>query len=160
WTDGRCPLNRLRSALATFGGRYVVFYEHFPPWDGQHFSAIKFPRPAFQWPGASHTQAGEYVLYQFPTLNAASYSPAHVAMGTSADEFRTATGNQDFDSTPQAILSGPVDKPLVPARDIRLAVVRGGLHVSASSEGSSLIVLPQQFSHCLSAVDPRVRLLR
>jgi hypothetical protein len=36
----------------------------------------------------------------------------------------------------------------------------GGLHVSGHSDGISLIVLPQQFSHCLRALDKRVRLLR
>jgi hypothetical protein len=37
---------------------------------------------------------------------------------------------------------------------------RGGLHVSAQSDGTSLVLLPQQFSHCLRPHDYRVRLLR
>jgi hypothetical protein len=48
----------------------------------------------------------------------------------------------------------------VPARDMRLTVIRGGLHVSGKSDGTSLVVLPQQFSHCLRARDTRVRLVR
>ena len=36
----------------------------------------------------------------------------------------------------------------------------GGLHVSGHSEGTSLVVLPQQFSNCLRARDQRVRLVR
>src|SRR5262249_13563406 len=50
--------------------------------------------------------------------------------------------------------------PLVPAHDMRLTLIRGGLNVSGSSEGTSLVVLPQQFSHCLRARDTRVRLVR
>jgi hypothetical protein len=41
-----------------------------------------------------------------------------------------------------------------------LSVVRGGLHVSGRSDGTSLVVLPQQFSNCLRADDARVRLVR
>src|SRR5262249_33671541 len=43
---------------------------------------------------------------------------------------------------------------------MRLSLIRGGLHVSGASEGTSLVVLPQQFSHCLRARDTRVRLVR
>ena len=50
--------------------------------------------------------------------------------------------------------------PLVPARDMQLSIVRGGLHVSGKSDGTSLVVLPQQFSHCLRARDPGVRFVR
>ena len=50
---------------------------------------------------------------------------------------------------------------LVPARDTRLTVNRGGgFHVSAQSDGTSLIILPQQFSHCLKASDSNVRIVR
>src|SRR5262249_25911792 len=51
-------------------------------------------------------------------------------------------------------------EPLVPAKDMRLSLIRGGLHVSGSSDGTSLVVLPQQFSNCLRARDSRIRLVR
>jgi hypothetical protein len=41
-----------------------------------------------------------------------------------------------------------------------MSIVRGGLHVSAQSYGTSLLVLPQQFSHCLRAHDDRALLVR
>ena len=41
-----------------------------------------------------------------------------------------------------------------------MSPIRGGLHVSGHSEGTSLVVLPQQFSNCLRARDQRVRLVR
>ena len=50
--------------------------------------------------------------------------------------------------------------PQLYAVNQRLSMIRGGLHVSAKSDGTSLIVLPYQFSNCLRAVDPRVRLVR
>jgi hypothetical protein len=50
--------------------------------------------------------------------------------------------------------------PLVPAHEMRLTVIRGGLHVAGRSDGTSLVVLPQQFSHCLKPRDSSVRLIR
>jgi hypothetical protein len=41
-----------------------------------------------------------------------------------------------------------------------MSIVRGGLHISAQSDGNLLLLLPQQFSHCLRAHDDRVRLVR
>ena len=58
------------------------------------------------------------------------------------------------------MLSTALDGPLVPAHNMRLSLIRGGLHVSGSSDGTSLVVLPQQFSHCLRARDTGVRLVR
>ena len=57
-------------------------------------------------------------------------------------------------------ISAPVDTPLVPAGDMRLSIIRGGLHVTGRSDGTSLVVLPQQFSHCLRARDGRARFVR
>ena len=58
------------------------------------------------------------------------------------------------------VLSTPVGGPLVAARNMRLSLIRGGLHVSGTSDGTSLVVLPQQFSNCLRARDSRVRIVR
>jgi len=66
----------------------------------------------------------------------------------------------DFDFTRQAVLSMALDVRLVPARNMQMLLILGGLHVSGSSDGTSLVVLPQQFSHCLRARDGRVRLVR
>ena len=66
----------------------------------------------------------------------------------------------DFDFTRRAVLSAPLGEPLVAARDMRLSRRRGGLHLSGHSDGTSLVVLPQQFSNCLRARDTRVRLVR
>jgi hypothetical protein len=43
---------------------------------------------------------------------------------------------------------------------VKLSVMRGGLHLSGHSDGTSLVVLPQQFSNCLRAYDERARLMR
>jgi hypothetical protein len=43
---------------------------------------------------------------------------------------------------------------------MQMSPIRGGLHVFGHSDGTSLVVLPQQFSHCLRARDGSVRLVR
>jgi len=78
----------------------------------------------------------------------------------SGAEIAAMMAEPNFDFTRQVVLSAQVRQPLVPARDMRLSLIRGGLHVSGHSDGSSLVVLPQQFSHCLRARDERVRLVR
>jgi hypothetical protein len=58
------------------------------------------------------------------------------------------------------VLSSTIEERLVAARHLRLSVIRNGLHLSGHSDAASLVVLPQQFSHCLRAKDDRVRLVR
>lgn len=64
----------------------------------------------------------------------------------------------DFDFGRQVVLSEPISGPLVPARDMLLTI--NGFHVSGKSDGTSLVVLPYQFSNCLHALDSRVRVVR
>jgi hypothetical protein len=79
---------------------------------------------------------------------------------SSGTDFMAILGRPDFDFTRQAVLSTAIVEKLVPARDMRMLRIRGGLHVSGRSDGTSLVVLPQQFSNCLHARDNRVRLVR
>jgi hypothetical protein len=68
----------------------------------------------------------------------------------------------DFDFTRKAVVgsSGPSLGSLVLAQEMRPTVIRGGLHAADYSDGTSLVVLPQQFSHCLEPRDPIVLLIR
>jgi hypothetical protein len=44
---------------------------------------------------------------------------------------------------------------------MRLTVNRGGgFHITGHSDGTSLVILPQQFTHCLKTSDSRVRIVR
>jgi hypothetical protein len=83
-----------------------------------------------------------------------------VTTAQSGAEIAAMMAEPNFDFTRQVVLSVEVSQPLLPARDMRLSLIRGGWHVSGHSDGSSLVVLPQQFSHCLHARDARVRLVR
>ena len=78
----------------------------------------------------------------------------------SAARIVTALGAANFDFARQVVLTTEIHDPLVPARDTKLSVIRGGLHFSGHSDRASLVVLPLQYSHCLRARDGRARLVR
>src|SRR5262249_61037980 len=101
-----------------------------------------------------------WVIYQIPDVNLGNYSPTEITTARSAAEIVAALGAGTFDFTRQAVLSTDVRDRFVAARDMKLSVIRGGLHISGRSDGKSLVVLPQQFSNCLRAHGAGVRLVR
>ena len=103
---------------------------------------------------------GSWYVYELPHPNVGNYSPTEVVTAGSGATIMAALRKPEFDFTRQVVLSAPLGEPLVAAREARLSLVRGGLHVSAASGGTSLLLLPQQFSHCLRARDSKVRFLR
>ena len=103
---------------------------------------------------------GLWQIYELPRPNTGNYSPTEVLTAGSAAEIAAMMREEQFDFAKQVVLSAPVREPLVAARDMRLSLIRGGLHVSGTSDGTSLVVLPQQFSNCLRARDNRVRIVR
>jgi hypothetical protein len=144
-----------RKALQLLGARYyVVAPQGFPPSEHPNVPVSAFPyRPLSGEHGLWH-------VYEIPQPNIGDYSPTQVMTAESGAEIAAMMAEPNFDFTRQVVLSAQVRQPLVPARDMRLSLIRGGLHVSGHSDGSSLVVLPQQFSHCLRARDERVRLVR
>jgi hypothetical protein len=61
-------------------------------------------------------------------------------------------GRLDFNFERQVILSDPAPENLALAHDIRITIVRGGIRLTAHGAGKSLVVVPFQYSHCLSVV--------
>ncbi|MFL5086053.1 MAG: hypothetical protein ACJ8FP_14660 [Xanthobacteraceae bacterium] len=137
---------------------------------GARYSAERIPLPD-EIPGTnpitkphrplqSFPQFDTWYIYELPRPNIGDYSPTEVIAARSGAQIMSILSQPDFDFTSRAVLTRPLDKPLVPAREMRLSIIRGGLHVSGKSDGTSLVILPQQFSHCLRAHDSRVRFVR
>jgi hypothetical protein len=99
-------------------------------------------------------------MYEFPDVNVGDYIPTEVITARSAADTIDALASPKFDFSRQVVLSTALRDRLVPARDMKLSVIRGGLYVSGRSDATSLALLPQQFSNCLRAHDARVRLVR
>jgi len=140
--------------LQALGVRYTAHNNRHQEADERHFPFITFPRRPVG------SEPAEWIVYELPNPNIGNYSPTEVVTVKSSAEIIAALAAPHFDFTKQVVLSTAINEPLVPAQDMRLSLIRNGLHVSGSSDGTSLVVLPQQFSHCLRARDSRVRLVR
>ncbi len=89
-------------------------------------------------------------LYELSGANLGTYSPARAIVGDSAEhaiEHMTAPG---FDFEKDVVISSPMGCDLVKASSTALQVLKDGVfRVRAASEGTSMLLLPLQFSHCL-----------
>ena len=91
-------------------------------------------------------------VYSVPAANVAGYSVTEVRRTANAQDAITWLADPAVDLTTAAVLTTPGDLPsLVPASSSRLIVERGGYRVEADSPGTSLLVLPVEYSHCLTA---------
>jgi hypothetical protein len=151
-SDGSFHL--LFRTLRALGMRYIGGYEPLRIPGMKDFRSVSFPR---RQPG---NPPGFWVIDEIPDVNLGNYSPTEIITTLSAAEIVAALSGANFDFTRQVALSIEVHDRLVPARDMKLSVIRGGLHLSGNSDGTSLVVLPQQFSNCLRAHDSRVQLVR
>jgi hypothetical protein len=152
--SGNASFAVLFRTFRALGVRYIGGYEplHIP--DIKDFPSANFPR---RQPG---NPPGLWVIHEISDVNIGDYSPTEITTARSAAEIVAYLSNTNFDLVRQAVLSIEVHDRLVPARDMKLSVIRGGLHVSGRSDGTSLVLLPRQFSNCLRAHDSRVRLVR
>jgi hypothetical protein len=151
---GGVSFSMLFRTFRALGVRYLGGYEplHIP--GIEDFPSTSFPR---RQPG---NPPGRWVMHEIPDINLGNYSPTEVMTVRSAAEMIAALAAPNFDFTRQAVLSTEIRDHLVPARDMKLSVIRGGLHVSGRSDGTSLVALPLQYSNCLRAHDDRARLVR
>ena len=154
WIGPDMNYDLLFKTMRAVGVHYVIVYDRFHEADRRNFPHLTFPRRPVG------LQPKSWRVYELPNPNLGNYSPTEVAVAKSGAEVIAAITDPLFDFTKQVVVSAAVDVPLVPANNMRLSVIRGGLHVSGSSNGTSLVVLPQQFSHCLRPHDARVRLVR
>jgi hypothetical protein len=151
---GGVSFSMLFRTFRALGVRYLGGYEplHIPGIDDLTYTS--FPR---RQPG---NPPGNWVIHEIPNINLGNYSPTEVTIGRSAAEMIAALAAPNFDFTREAVLSTDIHDHLVAARDVKLSVIRGGLHVSGRSDGTSLAVLPLQYSNCLRVHDNRARLVR
>jgi hypothetical protein len=91
-------------------------------------------------------------VYPVPNANLAGYSVTQTKQVTNAQDAITWLADPAVDLRDAAIVTAPGDlPPLVPASRSRLIVERGGYRLEAESPGTSLLVLPVEYSHCLRA---------
>ena len=93
-------------------------------------------------------------LYELPDPNVGNYSPTKLRQFPTIKQFvKEVESNNDVFQT-VAFVDAPNDIGLTPAQNLTMIFERGGIHVTAKSDGASAILLPVQFSHCYQVVAP------
>src|SRR5260221_10279099 len=154
WIGAGGSYDTLFRTFQALGVRYVLTYDPLRAAEEHKFASLSFPRRHPPDP------PGQWLIYQLPDPNVGNYSPTEIVLADSAAQIIAGLAKTDFDFRRQVIVSA-AEGPLVPARDMRLTVNRGGgFHITGHNDGTSLVILPQQFTNCLKASDSRVRIVR
>jgi hypothetical protein len=91
-------------------------------------------------------------VYSVPDANLAGYAVTMVRHAASGREAIALLANPEIDPRAIAVLTTSDELlSLVPVNGSSLLVERGGYRVEADSPGTSLLVLPIEYSHCLHA---------
>jgi hypothetical protein len=97
--------------------------------DQAGYPAITLPRrPLFGEPGL-------WRIYELPRPNVGNYSPTAVVTAASAPEIVAAMRAANFDFTRQVVLSVTPREPVVPAQDVQLSPIPGGLSPVGAQQG-------------------------
>jgi hypothetical protein len=146
--------NSYWGVLQMFGVRYVLGFKPLMEAEDIGTAPIIFPHMVVE------KEPPVWQIYELPHPNLGDYSPTQIFTAGTADEITALLAKPGFDFSRQAVLEAGILQPLTPARDMNMVRIRGSIHVSGKSDGTSLVILPQQFTHCLRARDERVRLVR
>jgi len=98
------------------------------------------------------TEGRDLYIYSVPGTNVAGYAVTQTLLaGTAPDAIRL-LADPSMDPSRVAVLTQAEELPvLVPSTRSVLMVERGGYRIEAESSGTSLLVLPVEYSHCLRA---------
>ncbi len=100
---------------------------------------------------ATEDRAGEpWGLIELEAPNLATYSPSSVEMRDGLAATLDFVVDDSVDLTKRAVAREMITGPLTPARSPMLSVTNEDLHVVADSDGRSLLIVPVEFSHCMT----------
>ncbi|MFM8249319.1 MAG: hypothetical protein ACKOAE_08730, partial [Acidimicrobiaceae bacterium] len=92
----------------------------------------------------------ENVLVDLGAPNLGTYSPISVGSADSLTTTFELIDNGSFDATKRIVIEGSAPTDLVAANLTKFQILDGDVFVSAKSPGRSMILLPIEFSNCLS----------
>jgi hypothetical protein len=100
-------------------------------------------------------------LYELPHSNRDGFSPTRVHVIPLAKDYVALLGRDEFDFRNDVALAEAINVSLVPASKSEMYFPKDGVRVVAESVGTSLVVLPVQYSRCLKTNSgDQVQLLR
>ena len=95
-----------------------------------------------------------YDLYELSDPNTGNFSPIDPIVDTVAATIFSRLVHPAFDFRRSMTVTEPLAEQLVPASDFRMHFEQGGVRLAGHSEGTSVVLLPVQFSHCLTLDNP------
>jgi hypothetical protein len=99
---------------------------------------------------ATEDRGGEqWGLVELTAPNLATYSPTILEVRSDLASILDFVMDDRIDLARQATAPVSVAGPLTPARSPTLSIEGRDLHVTAESDGRSLVIVPLEFSHCL-----------
>jgi hypothetical protein len=99
-------------------------------------------------------------LYELAQPNLGNYSPIQVVKADDAVQTLALMKNRNFDGKQTVVTDAGIAGSFLPAREVSMTLISGGLSLRAASDGDSLLVLPVQYSHCWVTTDPKVSFFR
>ena len=124
--------------LALWGVRYVI--TDMQTTAGREVSSLPTRR------------SGTLHLVELSNPNLGNYSPVAEVRARDFADAMHAMHQDNFDGSRTVVtMDGALDRPLVPARQVELVYTKHGFHLTATSDGHSVLVLPVQYSHCWTA---------
>jgi hypothetical protein len=154
------PLSTNWKGMQLFGLRYLMGSSPLESYVHE-FPLVTLPYRPYTPPSMPETKPpSTWYIYELPRPNLGDYSPTEVVTAQTGDKITAVIAARDFDFTRQAVVSEPINESLVPAHNMQVSIIRNGIHVSGKSDGTSLVVLPYQFSNCLRPSNRQVRLVR
>lgn len=102
----------------------------------------------------------ELYLYQLARPNLGNYSPTEFEVDSRLERLRTNVERDAAILARRAFVESPIPGSFTPARNAHMVFERSGVRITASSDGTSMLLLPLQFSHCLHASNANARVTR
>lgn len=107
------------------------------------------PEGKFRAKVSSHVDVPDLYLFELNDVNTSGISASKVTFANSIQQTANLMSKREYDLG-DAVLNAKVELPnLVEANNSSININKNGLHVTASSKGSSLLILPLEYSNCL-----------
>jgi hypothetical protein len=150
--------------LKLWGVRYII--TDFDPGIGSLVLEMKVPdkhelpqKQAELFSNISHPSPIQR-LTELDAPNLGNYSPTEIRHATNFASGLMIMREPDFDGRHIVVTDESLPGGFLPATASRLTLTKSGFMIHASSTGQSVLVLPIQYSHCWTALDPHVQLFR
>lgn len=88
-------------------------------------------------------------LFEFPGPNLGNYSPTEAQFVNNSETAIECMLSPNFNFRKKCLVQVPINEHLVPATGTTLNLQSTGLHIKSHSDGTSILLLPIQYSHCL-----------